>query len=74
MDLAGSLDELQSIEAECLRRFRARARKLMVETPGLKRDIAFARAVEQMPRTAYRYQYTRHLLAMAGVRALPLFE
>jgi hypothetical protein len=74
MDLGSSLQDLQQTEADCLRKFRARARRLMAADPKLKKDIAFAKAVHELPKTANLYQRTRHLLAMAGVRALPLFD
>jgi hypothetical protein len=45
----------------------------MALDPHLKLDIAFAKAVSEMPRTANSYQRARHLLSMRGVAALPLF-
>ena len=63
--------QLQETEADCLRRFRAKADKLRAADPRLSKEIAFARAVELMPKTANRYQSTRSLLQLRGVPSLP---
>jgi hypothetical protein len=67
-----SVEELQSQEMECLRRFRAKAAEIRAAHPELTSQIAFARAVEALPRTASKYQYIRSRLGLMGVPALPL--
>jgi hypothetical protein len=69
-----SIEELQETERECLNKFRSRATKLAASYPGASRETLFARAVEEMPKTANRYQAARSLLQLSGIRALPLFE
>jgi hypothetical protein len=69
-----SIESLQNEERDCLSKFRSRANKLGAAHPGMSRDILFAMAVEEMPRTANRYQAARSLLQLSGIRALPLFE
>jgi hypothetical protein len=68
----GAIDQLQQTEAECLRRFRKKAAQIQALNPQMTAAVAFAKAVEQLPRTAERYQHTRHRLLMAGIAALPL--
>jgi hypothetical protein len=72
--ILGGIRELQGVEADCLRRFRLRARKLMARDPKLSRHAAFARAVTAMPHTANRYMRARHQLATVGVLSLPLWD
>jgi hypothetical protein len=69
-----SLKELQETEKLCLRKFHARAKKIAAENPGMRREIAFGMACQQMPRTAIRYEFARSRLALAGISAQPLFE
>jgi hypothetical protein len=69
-----TLKALQDIETLCLRKFRARAKKIAAENPGMRREIAFAMATQAMPRTAVRYEFARSRLALAGISAQPLFE
>jgi CBS-domain-containing membrane protein len=69
-----TIEDLQAIEAECLQKFRARAKKLAAANPQMSRENVFCRAVEAMPRTAGRYQHARALLQLSGIRALPLFD
>jgi hypothetical protein len=74
MSMTGSesVEELVEQERECLGRFRAKARELQAANPALSSKIAFCRAVEQLSATANRYQWTRQMLELRGVRALPL--
>jgi hypothetical protein len=67
-----SIDELQQVEAECVQRFRAKAAEVKAQHPELSQQIAFARAVQALPKTADRYQYVRQRLQWAGIPALPL--
>jgi hypothetical protein len=67
-----SVEQLQATEAECLRRFRERAAQIRSEHPELSSQIAFARAVQALPKTADRYQSVRQLLQWRGIPALPL--
>jgi hypothetical protein len=66
------IGSLQQAEAECVAKFKARAALIRAANPALSREIAFAMAVEQLPRAAVRYQSARARLGLAGVRALPL--
>jgi hypothetical protein len=68
----GGVEELQQTEAECVRRFRAKADAIRAQHPELSSQICFARAVEALAKTAERYQYVRHRLLMMGIAALPL--
>jgi hypothetical protein len=67
-----STEELIEQERECLGRFRERARDLQAANPALSSKIAFCKAVEQLSATSNRYQWTRQMLELRGVRALPL--
>ena len=67
-----STEELVEQERECLARFRTKARELQAANPALSSRIAFCRAVEQLGATSNKYQWTRQMLEMRGVRALPL--
>jgi hypothetical protein len=65
-------DERQT-EIECLRKFRARARKLMQANRQLM-PAAIARACAEMPRTMNKYQHARAVLGSRGIVALPLWK
>ena len=67
-----SISELQEVEADCIRRFRAKAAEIRSAHPELSAQIAFARAVQALPRTADKYQGARQRLQWAGFPALPL--
>ena len=67
-----SIEGLQATERECLRRFRARAAEIKAAHPEMSEQIAFARAVASLPRTADKYQGVRQLLQWRGIPALPL--
>jgi hypothetical protein len=67
-----SISELQEVERECLRRFRAKAAEIKAQHPEMSQQIAFARAVTALPKTADKYQYDRQRLQWAGYPALPL--
>jgi hypothetical protein len=67
-----SVEQLQRTEAECLQRFRSKASQLQVQHPEWSASICFSKAVEQLPRSAEKYQLTRHRLLMSGVGPLPL--
>jgi hypothetical protein len=66
------IDELVQTEAECLRRFRAKAEEIRSQHPELPSSVAFSRAVAALPRTSEKYLYVRNRLGAAGVAALPL--
>jgi hypothetical protein len=66
------IDSLREAEAECVRKFRLRAQLIRATEPGLSREIALARAIEQMPKAAVRYQRVRLQLGMCGIAALPI--
>jgi hypothetical protein len=66
------VEQLQQVEAECIAKFRQRAQQIRAQHPELTAQVAFARAVEALPKTAERYQYIRHRLLMSGIAALPL--
>ena len=74
MSMTGSesTEELVEQERECLVRFRQKARELQAANPALSSKIAFCKAVEQLSATSNRYQWTRQMLELRGVRALPL--
>jgi hypothetical protein len=74
MFAAEDIEELRQAEAECVRKFKARAQLIRAVDPRLSREIAFARAVEELPKTANRYQHVRARLGLAGVAALPLIK
>jgi hypothetical protein len=67
-----NIEELQQTEADCIRKFRNKAEELRAVNPTLSPQIAFARAVEAMPKCAAKYQHCRLRLGMAGVGPLPL--
>jgi hypothetical protein len=67
-----SIAELQEVERRCLKKFRAKAAALRSADPTLSVQIAFARAVEALPKTADAYQHARQRLQWMGVVALPL--
>ena len=64
--------EFQETEAECIKRFRAKAAEIRAQHPEMSAQIAFAKAVTALPKTADRYQYARMRLQFAGIPALPL--
>jgi hypothetical protein len=64
--------ELQSIEEDCLQRFRTRAAEIRKGNPGMSTDRAFQEAVLSLPAIASRYDNVRLLLAQMGVPSLPL--
>ena len=72
LNVHGSTEALQQVEAECLAKFRSKAAALRAATPGLSRPIAFAKAVEALPKTAGRYNSARMFLTARGVAGLPL--
>jgi hypothetical protein len=55
-----------------LRRFRTKAAEIRGANPQLTAQIAFAKAVQALPKTADRYQAARQRLQWAGIPALPL--
>jgi hypothetical protein len=65
-------EQLQHTEAECIRRFRVKASEIRAQHPEWTQEICFAKAVSQLPKTAEKYQFTRHRLLMSGVGPLPL--
>jgi hypothetical protein len=67
-----SVAGLQGEELRCLQKFRARATRLAADYPDVSRQILFARAVEQMPKTLEKYLWIRQRLQFMGVAALPL--
>lgn len=67
-----TIEELQAVEVECLKRFRTKATEIRAAHPELSAQIAFARAVTALPRTADKYQAARQRLMFAGYPALPL--
>jgi hypothetical protein len=67
-----SLQELQEVEAECLRRFRSKASEIKAQHPEWTSQICFAKAVTALPTTSNKYQYARQRLMFAGIPALPL--
>jgi hypothetical protein len=67
-----SIDALQAVERECIARFRKRAAKISAANPQMTPQVAYAKAVESLPRTADKYQYARQRLTFCGVAALPL--
>jgi len=69
-----TISDLRDIERECLRKFRARAKKLAAANQELSRENAFAKAVTAMPKTAGRYTHAVALLKLNGLYSLPLFE
>jgi hypothetical protein len=67
-----TIEELQATEVECLKRFRAKAAEIKAQHPEMTQQIAFAKAVTSLPRTADRYQHSRMMLQWRGIAALPL--
>jgi hypothetical protein len=67
-----SISELQQVEAECIRRFRQKAAQIKAEHPELSQQIAYARAIQALPKTADKYQAVRQRLQWAGYPAQPL--
>jgi hypothetical protein len=70
--MESSIAELQAVESECIGRFREKAAQIRAANPELSAQIAFARAVQALPRTADKYQGVRQRLLWMGVPALPL--
>ena len=66
------IEQFQEDERECLKRFRAKANEIRAANPEMTASIAFAKAVQSLPRTADRYQYARQRLQFAGIPAQPL--
>ena len=64
--------EFRETERECIARFRQKASEIRAQHPELSVQVAFARAVAALPKTADRYQYARQRLQWAGHPALPL--
>ena len=64
--------ELREVEAECLKRFRLKGREIQGAHPEWSERICFAKAVEQLPRTADKYGFATQLLRSRGHAALPL--
>lgn len=67
-----SIDELQTVERECIARFRAKAAQIKEAHPELTSQICTARAIQALPRTADRYMGVRQRLMFAGYPAMPL--
>jgi hypothetical protein len=67
-----SVEELQSVERQCVAKFRAKASEIRAQHPELSVQIAYARAIQALPKTADRYSEVRQLLQWRGVAALPL--
>lgn len=67
-----SISELQEIERECVSRFRTKAAEIRAAHPELTAQVAYARAVSQLPKTCDRYQMARQRLMFAGIPAIPL--
>ena len=67
-----SIESLRETEADCLSRFRTKAKAIQAANPSLSPQICFARAVEALPKSAERYQYVRSRLQFTGIPALPL--
>ncbi len=76
MSYSGSdLESLRDAERECLRRFNARATRLVAQSGGrLTMDIARGKAIEQMPKTCRRYEEVRQRLVAAMARPLQFHE
>jgi hypothetical protein len=66
------IDAMQAVERECISRFRKKAAEIRAANPQMTAQIAFAKAVEALPKTADKYQYARQRLQWAGIAALPL--
>ncbi len=66
------IEQFQEDERECIKRFRAKAAEIRSQNPMMTPSIAFAKAVQSLPRTADKYQYARQRLQFAGIPALPL--
>lgn len=67
-----SESELREVEVECLRRFKNKAAEIKAANPTMKSNIAFAKAVTQLPRTAERYSFATQMLRNRGIASLPL--
>jgi hypothetical protein len=76
MAYRGDMEEKHplEIEAECLRKLRARALKIKRANPELNLMAALAKAFSEMPITANKYQYARARAGLQGLRSLPLWE
>jgi hypothetical protein len=68
------IESLQSEERRLLRKFDARAARLVRADPSLTPSIARARACEQMPNCMHKYLETRAVLTQMGVRGLTFDE
>jgi hypothetical protein len=66
------IEQFQEDERQCIARFRERAAQIKAANPELTPQIAFARAVQSLPKTADKYSYARQRLQFAGIPALPL--
>ena len=66
------IEQFQEDERECVKRFRQKAQEIRAAHPELSAQIAFARAVQSLPRTAEKYSYARQRLQFCGIPALPL--
>jgi hypothetical protein len=69
-----TVTELRETERRCLRKFNARAAKLMQANPQLNIDIARGKAIEAMPNTTATFLQARSHLTMMGVRPLSFNE
>ncbi len=67
-----TVEELQQVEAECLRRFRKRAAELQAANPAMPPSVCFTRAVQMLRETSDRYQFARSVLQGRGYAAQPL--
>lgn len=67
-----SLEELQEIERQCVSKFRQKAGEIRAAHPELTAQVAYARAIQALPKTCDKYQAARQRLMFAGYPALPL--
>jgi hypothetical protein len=67
-----STAQLQEIERQCIAKFRQKAAQIRSERPELTVQVAYAKAIQALPRTSDRYQGIRQILQWRGVAALPL--
>ena len=71
MNVFASTEELIAIEKSCLLKFRQKAECIRARNPQMSRQIAFAKAVEALPRCANNYQLARNLLSARGIAGQP---
>lgn len=72
VDVFASTAELIEVERRCLVKFREKAEFIRDRNPQMSRQIAFAKAVEALPRCANNYQLARNLLSARGIAGQPL--